>query len=95
MEQQLIHLLLRLIAKAGGESLVRELMRKIDDDGYDQQWTEKELRNAIQYLNWQIEHFGTPEASAIVESLIARFGLDPESFTRDHTAGETGVKGLM
>lgn len=96
MEQQLINALVRLLSKIGGDALDRDLSRARKDHTSAQVWTPSELESALEYINLQAEHFGPTEAAAIIQSLIRRYNLRPESFIYDdHVPEPTGVKGLQ
>jgi hypothetical protein len=96
MEQQLINLLMKLMAKAGGGSLIKDLIRQVDENGNPKIWTESEMEKAIQYLNWQIENFGVAEARAVIGSLVRKFNLRAEDLKYEDPQPEvTGIQGLQ
>ena len=98
MEQQLINSLMKLLAKAGGGSLIKDLIQQVDMNGNPKVWTPEETEKAVQYVNWQIENFGTAEAAAILESLVRKYHLNTENFTApaDQDLSEApGVQGLQ
>lgn len=96
MEQQLVNALIRLLSKIGGDALERDLSRARKDNTPAQTWTPSELEKALEHVNWQVENFGPVEASAVIQSLIQRYGLRPESIVDDDHAPEpTGIKGLQ
>jgi hypothetical protein len=80
MEQQVINTLLALIVRAGGGSLIRDLIRQVDENGNPAAWTDAELEHALTYLQWQNENFGAAEATAIAGILIREYHLDPKIF---------------
>jgi hypothetical protein len=97
MEQQFINALIKLIAKAGGGALIRDLVRQIDEDGNPKTWTVSEIEKATAFIQWQIENFGTPEATAIIESLVHKYNLDLSTFNTGDTplAASPDVRGLQ
>jgi hypothetical protein len=97
MEQQFINALLKLIAKAGGGALVRDLIRQVDQDGNPKTWTVSEIEEATAFIQWQTENFGTAEAAAIVESLVRKYKLDLDSFKSEDSSLEASpdVRGLQ
>lgn len=84
MEQQLINALISLLAKTGGESVIQDLIRAVDENNCPKEWTPMEIEKAVQYMNWQSENFGTAEATAIIEALLKKYNLDPEYFMAPH-----------
>jgi hypothetical protein len=97
MEQQLINALMKLMSKAGGGLLIKDLIRQVDEDGNPKTWTPNEIQKAIDFVTWQIENFGTSEATSIVETLLKKYNLNPETFaTSDSNRVPTnGVQGLV
>ena len=96
MEQQLINSLVRLITKAGGESLVKDLQAQVEENNNIDNWTPDELQKAISYINWQSDNFGTAEATAIVDALIHKYNLRQDDFAHhDELPDAPGVKGLQ
>jgi hypothetical protein len=97
MEQQLINAFMKLLAKAGGGSLIKDLIQKVDENGNPKVWSPSELAKATDYVNWQIENFGTAEASAVIETLVRKYNLRPQDLlTADEPMPDTpGVKGLQ
>lgn len=69
MEQLLINQLITLISKAGGSSLIKDLIYETDQDGNAKNWTEDEIENAINYLQNINRYFGEGDARVIVENL--------------------------
>jgi hypothetical protein len=80
MEQQLINAFMKLLAKAGGGSLIKDLIQKVDENGNPKIWTASEIEAAIQYITWQTENFGAAEASIIMGTLAQKYNLHPETF---------------
>jgi hypothetical protein len=97
MEQQLINLLMKLLSRAGGGSFIKDLIQEVDQDGNPKTWTPAELEKAIVHVTRQIENFGTPEASAIIETLTRKFNLRADDLIiADDSLPETpGVQGLQ
>lgn len=97
MEQQLINACMKLISKAGGGSLIRDLIQQVDEDGNPKTWTASELERATEYIHWQIENFGTAEARAIVEMLLKKYKLNPGDFRNEEESlpEPSGVQGLQ
>ena len=96
MEQQLINSLIRLITKAGGESLVKDLQLQVEENSNFDDWTSDELKKAIGYINWQSDNFGTAEATAIVDTLMHKYNLRHDDFAHhDELPDAPGVKGLQ
>lgn len=83
MEQQLINALIKLFAKAGGGSLIKDLIQQVDQNGNPKVWTPAELASAVDFITWQTENFGSAEARAMIESLQKKFSLSAESLGRD------------
>jgi hypothetical protein len=78
MEQQLINAFMKLVAKAGGGFLIRELIQHVDDNGNPKVWTPEEIRHAVDYVTLEIETFGEPEAMMVIGSLVRKYNLNPE-----------------
>jgi hypothetical protein len=96
MEQQLINAFMKLVAKAGGGSLMKDMIQKVDESGNPKIWTPSEIDAALKYITWQIENFGAAEATAVIETLIRKYNLRPESFLSKKPVIETsGVAGLQ
>jgi hypothetical protein len=97
MEQQLINALLKLYAKAGGGSLIRDLVQQVDEDGNPKIWTSSEIEKATDFIRWQTENFGTAEATAIIESLAKKYNLDLNDLSSEGTSLEAApdVRGLQ
>jgi hypothetical protein len=99
MEQQLINAFMKLISKAGGGSLIKDLIQQVDENGNPKVWTPSELEKAVTYVYWQTENFGTAEATSIVESLLKKYNLRPENFSHEPVAvssdDNAGVQGLQ
>ena len=96
MEQQLINSLIRLITKAGGESLIKNLRLQVEESNNLDDWTSAELKKAITYIDWQSDNFGTAEAAAIVDALVHKYNLRQEDFAHhDELPDAPGVKGLQ
>jgi hypothetical protein len=84
MEQQLINALMKLMSKAGGGLFIKDMIQQVDEDGNPKTWTPNELKKAIDFATWQIDNFGTSEATSIVETLLKKYNLNPEMFTSGH-----------
>ena len=97
MEQQLINAFMKLISKAGGGSLIKDLIQQVDEDGNPKTWTASEIERATEYVQWQTENFGTAEATAMVEALLKKYNLNLEDFRdKEESLPEpTGVQGLQ
>ena len=67
MEQQRINALIGLLTKSGGESVIQDLIRAVDENDHPKVWTPAGIEKAVQYINWQSENFGTAEATAIMK----------------------------
>ena len=76
MEQQLINALIKLLAKAGGGSFVKDLVQQTDQNGNPKVWTAEEIKAATELVTNQTETFGTPEATIIIETLRRKYNLD-------------------
>ena len=76
MEQQLINALIKLFSKAGGGSFVKDLIQQVDQNGNPKIWTPAEIKSATDFINHQIENFGTAEASIMMEALRKKYNLD-------------------
>jgi hypothetical protein len=97
MEQQLINSLMKLLAKAGGGSLVKDLVQQVDQSGNPKVWTPSEVAAAVSFVNEQIENFGTADARAIVDSLQKKYHLslsDRSTPGREDLPEVPGVHGL-
>ena len=75
MEQLLINQLITLISKAGGSSLIKDLIYETDQDGNARNWTEDEIENAINYLQNINRYFGESDARVIIENLSKEYNL--------------------
>ena len=75
MEQLLINQLITLISKAGGSSLIKDLIYETDQDGNARNWTEDEIENAINYLQNINRYFGEGDARVIIENLSKEYNL--------------------
>ena len=75
MEQLLINQLITLISKAGGSSLIKDLIYETDQDGNARNWTEDEIENAINYLQNINRYFGESDARVIIENLSNEYNL--------------------
>lgn len=97
MEHQLINAFMKLLAKAGSGPLIKDLIKEVDENGNPKIWSPSEIEKAIRYVNWQIENFGTAEASAVVETLFKKYNLRPEQFSTDYkpVIEPTNVQGLQ
>jgi hypothetical protein len=85
MEQQLINALIKLFAKAGGGSLIKDLIQQVDQNRNPKVWTPAEISSAIDFISWQTENFGSAEARAMVETLQNKFNLSSEYSARDRS----------
>ncbi|HEY0655800.1 MAG TPA: hypothetical protein VGD65_21845 [Chryseosolibacter sp.] len=85
MEHQLINALIKLIAKAGGGSVIKDLVQQIDQNGNPKVWTPQEVAAAVDFINWQTENFGAAEARAMVEALQKKYNLGAELPGRDRS----------
>lgn len=83
MEQQLINALVKLFAKAGGGSLIKDLIQQVDQNRNPKIWTPAEIASAIDFIHGQTENFGSAEARTMIESLQKKFNLPSENLTRD------------
>lgn len=96
MEQQLINAFMKLVAKAGGGSLMKDMIQKVDESGNPKIWTPSEIEAALKYITWQIENFGAAEAATVIETLIRKYNLRPESFlVKKPVTESSGVAGLQ
>lgn len=83
MEQLLINQLITLISKAGGSSLIKDLIYETDQDGNAKNWTEDEIENAINYLQNINRYFGEGDARVIIENLSKAYNLTtPQAIVR-------------
>jgi hypothetical protein len=83
MDQQLINVLIKLFSKAGGGSLISDMIREIEENGNPKVWTNTEMEAAVRYLERQTEYFGTSEAIIMVQSLLKKYNLRIEDFQTD------------
>jgi hypothetical protein len=101
MEQQLINALMKFIAKAGGGSLIKDLVQQVDQSGNPKIWTPSEIEAAIQFMQQQTENFGIAEARTMIESLQKKYnassGASPDrtSPAREGLPEVPGVHGLV
>jgi hypothetical protein len=97
MEQQLINVLIKLIAKAGGASLIKDLILQVDENGNPKVWTPSEIVKATEFVEWQIQNFGTAEATAMIESLLKKYNIDPNDLRLSNESLEASpdVRGLQ
>jgi hypothetical protein len=82
MEQQLINELIRMIAKMGGASLVKDLIEQVDHDGDPKSWTPEEIVNAYDYVKWQNTYFGEGDVTAIIGQLSEKYNLDADTLCK-------------
>jgi hypothetical protein len=75
MEQLLINQLFTLISKAGGSSLIKDLIYKTNQDGNAKNWTVDEIENAINYLQNINRYFNEGDARVIIENLSKTYNL--------------------
>lgn len=75
MEQLLINQLFTLISKAGGSSLIKDLIYKTNQDGNVKNWTVDEIENAINYLQNINRYFDEGDARVIIENLSKTYNL--------------------
>ena len=96
MDQPLINALIKLIAKAGGGSLIKDLIRQVDENGNPKVWTTSEIVRATEFVEWQIQNFGTAEATAMIESLLRKYNIDPDDLRLSDESLESSpdVRGL-
>ena len=95
MEQQLINSLMKLIAKAGGGSLIKDLIQQVDENGNPKVWTNHEVERALSFIQWQTENFGAAEATTMIVNLIKKYNLDPGRFLPSSKSNEPHVHGLV
>jgi hypothetical protein len=97
MEQQLINAFMKLIAKAGGGSLIKDLIQQVDENGNPKVWTASEIEKAVTYVYWQTENFGAAEATIMVETLLKKYSLRAERFLSEPAAvsEEPKIQGLQ
>ena len=96
MEQQLINAFMKLVAKAGGGSLMKDMIQMVDESGNPKIWTPSEMEAAVRYITMQIENFGASEATIVIETLIRKYNLHPESILLKKPFTESsGVAGLQ
>ncbi|MBT1701006.1 hypothetical protein KK083_29200 [Fulvivirgaceae bacterium PWU4] len=97
MEQQLINAFMKLVAKAGGGSLIKDLIREVDENRNPKIWTPTEIEKAIAYVTEQTESFGAADAIVIIETLMQKYNLRTESFLPAHESlpGTAGIQGLQ
>lgn len=81
MEQQLINCLIGFIRKSGGEPFIKNLLSEVDQDGNDRVWTEDEIINAINHLNWVNDFFGKSDATVIISNLFQQYRIDVEDLS--------------
>jgi hypothetical protein len=97
MEQQLINAFMKLMSKAGAGSLIKDLIQQVDENGNPKTWTDSEINKALDYVSWQTENFGAPEAEVIIETLIRKYNLQPDRFLpkEEIQTGSPRVQGLQ
>ena len=95
MEQQLINAFMKLFAKAGGGSVIRDLVQQVDENGNPKVWTPIEIEKAVSYVEWQTENFGAAEATEMIESLIKKYRLNPNRFLGSGNESSEHVHGLV
>jgi hypothetical protein len=76
MEQSLINELVKLLCKSGCETFVGNYQKMIDHDLHAEKWTEQEVREAREHIQYINEYFGKDEAIAIITSLVARYNIN-------------------
>jgi hypothetical protein len=75
MEQLLINQLFTLVSKAGGSSLIKDLIYKTNQNGNAKNWTVDEIENAINYLQNINRYFDEGDARVIIENLSKTYNL--------------------
>jgi hypothetical protein len=95
--EKLINAFMKLVSKAGGGSLIRDMIQQVDESGNPKVWTPSEVEAAVHYVNEQIDNFGTAEATIIVETLVRKYNLRLDTFQRnEESLSEThGIQGLQ
>lgn len=96
-EQQLINAFMKLLAKAGGGEIVREMILRIEENGNPKIWSQQEIEGATHFINHQTENFGKHEAMNVIKILIEKFDIS-ENDIDDllHTSSDSpGVQGLQ
>ncbi|HYC83776.1 MAG TPA: hypothetical protein VEB86_01085 [Chryseosolibacter sp.] len=100
LEQQLINAFMKLAAKAGAGSIIRDLLRSVDENGNPKSWTPAEMEHAINFLNEKVENFGHQDAIVVIKTLIRKFNIDAASLGVDQdefleSDELSGVQGLQ
>ena len=83
MEQQLINALMKLFSKAGGGSVIKDLIQQVDQNGNPKIWTPAEVKAAIEFITWQTENFGSAEANAMIETLQKKYNLQSSALLEE------------
>lgn len=82
MEQlQLINAFMKLISKAGGGNLIRDLIQKVDTNGNPKAWTYTETTEAVHYVNRQIENFDQEDALQVIRTLLRKYDIHPDQLS--------------
>jgi hypothetical protein len=81
MEQQLINQLICFIRKSGGESFIKNLLSEVDQNVNDRVWTEEEIVNAVNHLNWVNDFFGKSDATIVISNLLQLYRVDIEDLS--------------
>jgi hypothetical protein len=88
MEQVLINELIRLMCKGGCEAFVGNFQRDGAVLAPRPSWSEKDIAEAVQYVQYMNEYFGKQEAIAVITSLVSKFHISIADLTIPETANE-------
>lgn len=80
-EHELINELIDLMCKGGCESFVGNFQRDATVLAPRKNWTEADVREAVNYVRYMNEYFGKQEAIAIITSLVSKFHILQEDLT--------------
>ncbi len=97
LEQQLINAFMKLTARIGGGSLIRDMIHHVDENGNPKVWTAHEMENAIRFINLHIENFGKAEALGVIDTLMKKYEISQQDL---HSETEPmpdtpGIQGLQ
>lgn len=81
-EQSLINELILMIAKMGGNAVMKDLIEQVDTDGDPKTWTAEEIARAVDYVKWQNSYFARADAMAVIDRLMANYKISGDDVCR-------------
>jgi hypothetical protein len=97
MEQQLLNAFMKLSAKMGAGTWIKDLIKDVDLNGNPKAWTPAEIEKATRFLQELNDRFGKNEALHVIRTLMHKFQIDSaeladanEDYSESH-----GIQGLQ